>query len=204
MRQFTAFIEATGYKTYSERRGEDKTWRSPHFDQTDQHPVVYVSWEDAAAFCQWLTSKEGETYRLPTEAEWEFACRAGSTTRFHFGDDDTQLDRYAWYRNNRGGSTKPVGQKLANGFGLFDVHGNVGEWCSDWCETDYYRSSPPDDPRGPSSGTRRIVRGGTWNSLGPVTRSADRTFLFLPTVRDKCWGFRVARTIDVPSGRPAP
>jgi len=200
--EFMTFVQATGHTTKAERRREANTWRTPQFEQTDQHPVVYVSWEDAAAFCQWLASKEGESYRLPTEAEWEYSCRAGATTRYHFGDDEAMLDQYAWYRRNSGKGTMPVGQKLANGFGLFDVHGNVGEWCLDWFRDDYYRTSPLDDPAGPPLGTGHVVRGGSWNAAGPVVRSAGRGFVFGPTVRDGFWGFRVARTIPLSKDRP--
>ena len=136
--QFRAFVETTGYKTEAETAGGDSNWtNSKRFEQTDEHPVVWVSWNDAVAFCEWLSEKDGNTYRLPSEAEWEYACRSGSTTRWYFGDSESDLKEYAWYNvENRiifnGNGTKPVAQKLPNGFGLLDMHGNARELCSDW------------------------------------------------------------------------
>src|SRR5262249_22191884 len=153
--QFRPFVEATGYQTEAETDwkgawGWDEahenwvqdpkfTWRRPGFDQKDDHPVVNVSWNDASAFCDWIAEKEGVHYRLPTEAEWEYACRAGSKTRYSFGDDDKSLGKYAWYSANSGGKTHQVGAKRANDFRLYDMHGNVWEWCRDWYAGDYYQ-----------------------------------------------------------------
>ena len=134
---------------------------------TDQHPVESVSWLDAARFCNRLSEQEGLTafyeirgpdvrmpnwggtgYRLPTEAEWEYACRGGSTASYCFGDGERELSGYAWF-GGEGGSTHPVGLKRPNAWGLCDMHGNVWEWCWDWFSKDYYARSPADDPRGP-------------------------------------------------------
>ena len=117
-------------------------------------PVEEVSWDEVTQFCQRLGQAEGKSYRLPTEAEWEFACRAGTTTQFSFGDDPALLAKYGWYANNAQGSTRAVGLMAANPFGLHDMHGNVFEWCQDWFSEGYYLKSTPADPIGPSSGTK--------------------------------------------------
>ena len=121
------------------------------FEQTDEHPVVNVSWNDALAFCRWLSKKEGKICRLPTEAEWEYACRAGSTTRYCFGDDASDLGEYAWYGANSDRKTHPVGTKKPNAWGLYDMHGNAWEWCADGYDAEYYEKSPTDDPTGPAT-----------------------------------------------------
>jgi formylglycine-generating enzyme required for sulfatase activity len=126
-------------------------------------PVEMVSWDDAVEFCKKLSQTEGKTYRLPTEAEWEYACRAGTTTKFSFGDSESQLGDYAWYNQNSGEKAHPVGEKKPNAWGLYDLHGNVWEWCHDWYGGGYYASSPTNDPQGPSSGQGRVIRGGGWS-----------------------------------------
>jgi formylglycine-generating enzyme required for sulfatase activity len=139
--QFRRFVDETAYRTEAERDGkggygwneEKKTfeqnrrynWQSPGLEQTDDHPVVNLSWNDAVAFCEWLSRKEGVTYRLPTEAEWEYACRAGTTTRYSFGDDEASLGEFAWFEGNSNRATHPVGQKSRNHWGLHDMYGNV-------------------------------------------------------------------------------
>ena len=154
------------------------------------NPVEEVSWNDCVEFCKRLSRKTGRTLRLPTEAEWEYACRAGATSRFCFGDSDSGLGEYAWYGNNSGGKTHPVGGKKANAFGLYDMHGNVWEWCADWYDGGYYKQSPTDDPRGPRGGKTRVLRGGSWDGTPWFCRSALRGGLN-PT--DTCLdlGFRV-------------
>ncbi|MBI4229424.1 MAG: formylglycine-generating enzyme family protein [Planctomycetes bacterium] len=155
--------------------------------------VDRVSWDDCQEFIRRLNAREaGVTYRLPTEAEWEYACRAGTTTRYGFGDDEARLGEYAWYFAN-GGRTYPVGQKRANGWGLFDMHGNVWEWCQDWyAET--YGSGEQVDPAGPGSEDgRRVLRGGSWsNNVGDL-RSARR-YGSAPSNRLYGCGFRLARS----------
>jgi formylglycine-generating enzyme required for sulfatase activity len=145
-------------------------------------PVVTVIWYDATNYCGKLTASEraagrlppGYVYRLPTEAEWEYACRAGTTTRFSYGDDPgyAQLGDYAWYVSNSGNTTHAVGLKQPNPWGLYDVEGNVWEWCLDWYGT--YPGGTVIDPKGPDTGSQRVFRGGCWYSGGNLCRPALR------------------------------
>ncbi len=152
----------------------------------DNQPVVRVSWEDAMAFCEWV----GNGVTLPTEAQWEYACRAGSTGRFCFGEDEAQLDEYAWHMGNAKQVTHAVGGKKPNAWGLYDMHGNVFEWCADWNSDDYYKVSPLKDPTGPDSGYFRVNRGGCY-FIGDC-RSAYRPLIGdLPTHQSTTLGFRL-------------
>ncbi len=216
--QFRQFVHDANYRTEGETDGKGGfgwneqaknyeqnprfTWQNPScFDQTDEHPVVQVSWSDAQAFVSWLSRKEGKTYRLPTEAEWEYACRANApnATRYSFGDDPASLSAFAWYGGNSGGKTHPVGEKPPNSFGLFDMHGNVAEWCSDGYGADYYKESPRDDPSGFSGAIGRVFRGGAWWGLPPDygAQSAARKW-GAPEFREQTLGFRVALVADSP------
>jgi formylglycine-generating enzyme required for sulfatase activity len=161
------------------------------FDNNPQHPIDSVSWEDAVAFCDRLSQAEGRTYRLPTEAEWEYARCAGSTTKSCFGDNASELRDHGWYLDNATGRrAHAVAQKDANIRGLFDVHGNVGEWCQDWYG-EYGHSSLLVDPIGPSKATLRVFRGGSWFNDAKGCRSAIRT-CGDPQYRSSDLGFRVA------------
>jgi len=161
-----------------------------HFKGSDL-PVEQVSWEDAVEFCSKLGKKEGRGYRLPTEAEWEYACRAGTTTRFYFGDYDDDLGYHGWFDSNSGSKTHTVAQKKPSAFGLYDMHGNVLEWCSDWYDADYYSNSPEVDPRGPKTAKEyRVLRGGSWYHGPGSCRSANR-FRYSPDGRISNFGFRV-------------
>lgn len=144
------------------------------------HPVERVTWEDAQAFIQKLNAKEGHNrYRLPTEAEWEYAARAGSTTAYSFGDDAGLLGDYAWYQNNAGRETHPVGGKRANAWRLHDMHGNVGELVHDWYDGKAYASAEAmTNPQGPETGEGHVLRGGSWFSNAKRVRSAMRGRLF--------------------------
>ena len=160
---------------------------------SSNHPVEVVSWEDAVEFCKKLAvlpeeQKAGRVYRLPTEAEWEYACRAGSKTAYSFGESSKSLGDYAWFGNSNG-QTHPVGEKKANAWGLFDMHGNVWEWCSDWY--DEYPTGAVSDPVGPREGTGRVPRGGSWNTGAAHCRTADRSRPG-PSGRFYSHGFRVA------------
>lgn len=130
-------------------------------------------------------------YRLPTEAEWEYACRAGATTDYSFGNSDAELGDYGWYDENSGGKTHPVGKKKPNAWGLYDMHGNVWEWCQDWHGD--YPSGSVTDPTGPVSGSRRVYRGGSWLNVAWFCRSADRDG-DAPANRSHYLGFRVLRS----------
>ncbi|MDR1086575.1 MAG: formylglycine-generating enzyme family protein [Deltaproteobacteria bacterium] len=160
------------------------------------NPVENVSWDDAIEFIRRLNQKEGHSrYRLPTEAEWEYAARAGSTSVYSFGEDAGQLGLYAWYDGNSGRSTQPVGQKEPNAWGLYDIHGNVYEWVNDWYEENYYRSSPGTNHAWPSSGFLRVLRGGSWNSSTRDCRSAYRSS-GTPGSRGGDLGFRLALSLE--------
>lgn len=159
------------------------------------NPVEWVSWDNVQEFIKKLNAKEGgDKYRLPTEAEWEYAARAGSTGKYCFGDEEWELGEYAWYGENWGsGKTYPVGQKKPNAWGLYDMHGNVWEWCQDWYGDEYYSSSPGTDPKGPASGSARVYRGGGWNAVAVHCRSACRGG-YSPGNRFCDLGFRLVTT----------
>jgi formylglycine-generating enzyme len=230
--QFRRFVHAARYKTEAESDGkggsgwnEEKknfeqdpryTWLNPGFEQTDLHPVVNVSWNDAVAFCEWLTRVEGQTYRLPTEAEWEYACRAGTRTKYFSGDDAESLATVAnvadatarmkypdwtWAIAARDGFvyTAPAAQFLPNAFGLYDMHGNVWEWCRDGYDAEYYKRSPAEDPSGPTQAALRVFRGAGWFCHPHSGYSAGRG-RSRPGYRCADVGFRVAR---VQPSRPA-
>ncbi len=158
-----------------------------------RRPVINVSWDDAQAYVKWLSQKTRRPYRLLSEAEWEYACRAGSTTAYSFGDSDNDLGLCAWFYGNAGGRTHPVGEKKPNAFGLYDMHGNVWEWCED-CWNGNYNGAPAD---GSAWTTRdrsyRVLRGGSWSGYPPGLRSAFR-LNYSPDYRFNNVGFRVART----------
>jgi formylglycine-generating enzyme required for sulfatase activity len=218
--EFRRFVEATGYKTEAEHEGgadvwnrgnpewkKDANWRKPYMEQDDRHPVVCISWNDANAYCKWLSRETGQTYGLLTEAQWECACRAGSDTAYCFGNDEQGLEAYAWFGDSsRSGSTHPVGEKRPNAWGLHDMHGNVWEWCADWFSEDYYAqlAGPAEtstselaagasrDPSGPESGSDRVVRGGSWFGGADYCRSACRDWRG-PSARIDDLGFRLSR-----------
>lgn len=168
-------------------------------------PVERVTWQDAVNYCAKLTEQErmagrlpaGYVYRLPTEAEWENASRAGTLTRFSFGDDlkYSDLGNYGWYFGNSGFATHPVGRKTANLWGLFDMQGNVAEWCQNWYGN--YSGGSATDPKGPASGTFKVCRGGSFSVAGPICRSAARD-PYSPGFRYDNVGFRVALALDQP------
>ncbi|MDP2896058.1 MAG: formylglycine-generating enzyme family protein, partial [bacterium] len=166
-----------------------------------KNPVENVSWDDAQEFARKLSQKENVTYRLPTEAEWEYACRAGTTTEYYWGDDPDgrQISDHAWYKGNldttkMGTAHKPVGQKKPNAWGLYDMSGNVWEWCQDWC-SEYPAEKEAVNPKGPVGGPSRRVRGGSWYFRADLCRSALRSG-GSPSDRDSLVGLRLVRTIQ--------
>ena len=224
--QFREFVEATKYKSDVERgirggygfdidtdklAGPDKkyTWHFTGFPQTDEHPVVNVTWNDALAFCRWLSEQEKRVYRLPTEAEWEYACRGRSQTAFCNGEDSEQVievgnivdqdakakfaDRIAVAGSDGHVFTAPVGSYQANAFGLHDMHGNVWEWTADWFGP--LPTTDQIDPQGPASGKDKVIRGGDWYHDWSFARCAQR-FPIHPTLYRRHAGFRVVRETE--------
>jgi len=148
------------------------TGTNPSNFKGNTRPVEQVSWDDAQSYIRQLNSKSGKSYRLPTEAQWEYAARSGGRDETYAGGNN--LDAVAWYGSNSGSQTHPVGQKQANGLGLYDMSGNVWEWCQDWYGSGYYGQSARTNPQGPGSGSRRVNRGGGWGSGAGVARAAIR------------------------------
>jgi formylglycine-generating enzyme required for sulfatase activity len=170
--------------------------KNPSKFKAVEHPVEQVTWEDAVEFCARLSDlpaekRVGRVYRLPTEAEWAYACRAGTKTAYSFGDSKSELGDYAWYDKNSENTTHPVGQKKLNPWGLYDMHGNVWEWCQDWYGD--YPGGKLTDPTEPSSGSYRVCRGGSWRNYSEGCRSALR-FRRTPGSWAYFLGFRVLRS----------
>jgi formylglycine-generating enzyme required for sulfatase activity len=211
--QFRQFVSARRYRTQAEREGsglrrfpdgawkmDPKTnWLNPGFDQTEDHPAVCISWNDAVEFCKWLSKKEGKTYRLPTEAEWEYSCRAGSKGRWSFGDNQDQLLHYARIGGNSQRHTWPVGGKKENAWGLHDMNGNAWEWCQDFFGANYYQTGPPKDPPGPGAGDECVLRGASYDNTPMDCRSAFRDHAD-PSQCNTNFGFRVVLAVSLPAG----
>lgn len=208
--EYAAFVRETGHPagdgcgpdSFKWNKQAGVSWQIPGFSQTERDPVVCVSWEDARAFLSWLNAKVrpllstsgGGPYRLPSESEWEYAARAGTTTSFWWGDDDSDAADHAWYKSNSGGHTQPVGSKPANAFGLYDMAGNVWQWTED-CYADSYAAAPSDGTAVEAGDAcLRVDRGGSWLYpawlLRPATRERNPA-----NYRDIIMGFRVARTL---------
>jgi formylglycine-generating enzyme required for sulfatase activity len=203
--QFAAFVKLTKYKTDAEKKGfsyvykdgafvndKGRHWRNPGISQKDDHPVVCVSWNDAMAFCKWLSERTGRKVRLPTEAEWEYACRAGTDTSYHFGN--TVSPGEANFDGSPTGGvfrqkTVSVASFTPNRWYLYGMHGNAAEWCTDW----HTPTIPPGDvvdPQGPPSRPHRVFRGGTWYSFAEDIRADSRGGIG-PDYRNWGLGFRI-------------
>ncbi len=206
--QFKAFIDDTGYKTDADKEGWSYLWRgtwetknganwlsdvsgNTRSQSAYNHPVIHVSLNDAKSYCEWLNRKTGKTYRLPTEAEWEFAARGrsspGSATTTKYAGSDN-IGSVAWYSDNSDWKTHPVGQKSANELGIYDMSGNVWEWCSDWYGD--YSSGSETNPKGPSSGPHHVLRGGGWGFIAVDCRVSTR-FDINSDYRNDFSGFRL-------------
>ncbi|RPH28915.1 MAG: hypothetical protein EHM93_18035 [Bacteroidales bacterium] len=200
---FSQFVKATGYITEGERNGGswvwseknnweqkiDANWKNPYFKQTDKHPVVCITWNDAMAFVNWLKAKEGKEYSLPTEAQFEYACRAGTSNKYFFEHDTINFSDYGWPQQLtlQGFPTHLIGTKKSNPWGLYDMVGNAWQWCNDWYDEKYYKTSPEVDPAGPKTGDYKVNRGGMgdevkyWSStkrdaLHPGSNYSNQTF----------------------------
>ena len=185
----------------------------------DKNPVEQLRWSDAVKFCNKRSELEklepcydlqtlkcnfeASGYRLPTEAEWEYACRAGTTTAYFFGDNPAKLGEYAWFDKNAGGHPRPVGQKQPNPWGLYDIVGNVWEWCNDFYKVDYYKESPRENPKGPEQAENKVLRGGAWRFGAENCRSGYR-YNESPGYSDVCFGYDIYgfRCVRTSNGTP--
>ncbi|MBI5374569.1 MAG: SUMF1/EgtB/PvdO family nonheme iron enzyme [Candidatus Schekmanbacteria bacterium] len=216
--QYREFAKATGYKTEAEKTGgvlfwggsvwEQKNgtyWDNLGFSQSESHPVAGISWNDAVAYVDWLTKKTGKKYRLPTEAEWEYAAREGGKkikyswgnsepdgTNCNYADSNTDFDWSDKKHNDRYKITAPVKSYKPNSLGLYEMSGNLWEWCSDWYGRQYYKNSTKDNPKGPLSGKSRVLRGGSWFNKPELIRCIYRG-MHRPGIGYSNIGFRVAR-----------
>lgn len=184
--QYETFCEATG-----RNKPEDVAWGR------GKRPVININWNDAAAFCKWLSQETGENIHLPTEAQWEYAAREGHLSSNHRYSGSDDVNAVAWHAENSEKVTHPVGEKYPNALGIFDMSGNVFEWCRDWYDKDYYVESPKKNPQGPASGYLRVIRGGSWYDLPSFLRCTNRDCF--PPFRS-FWhiGFRIVREQSSP------
>ncbi len=212
--QFRAFVKDTGYQTSVERSGKgdiapvngngetrpEFTWQHESVAHGEDYPVGQVSWNDAVAYCQWLTQQTGRVHRLPSEAEWRWSCRAGSNSQYPFGDDASLIPKYAWFIDNAKGTSHPVGQKRPNAWGLYDMLMNIAEHTHDW-SSDKPLQGTVVDPFGPTTGNRRSICGSgfidpaiKWNVPGA----------YWPDSSHYHFGFRVVRAVEIRDDKVVP
>jgi len=207
--QFRKFITATGYKTSADINGGSYLWNGSQWklqagvnwesdalgfkrpESEENHPVIHVSWTDAIEYTKWLSTVTGKAFRLPTEAEWEFAARGGMSSNGYTYAGSNDINLVAWSLDNKSNQTFPVGKKQPNELGIYDMTGNVWEWCSDWYDADYYAKSPSMNPQGSKSGLFKVIRGGSWGGVSNFNRVTFR-YRYFPGNRGKFNGFRVA------------
>lgn len=219
VQSFKSFIRATGYKTDAEKNNScytwindiwvyktGVTWKNPNYLQEDTHPVVCVSWEDSKQYIEWLNKQTNKNYRLPTEAEWEYIAKAGTSTKWSFGNNKKHLkfhaniadslSTYTWKESWNDGYkyTAPVGSYMANQLGVHDMYGNVWEWCEDWYAENYQNTPRNGSTNNKNHNKKKVFRGASWINFPSSTRSANR-FYDTPTSRYNVIGFRVARTL---------
>jgi formylglycine-generating enzyme required for sulfatase activity len=203
--QFKKFVTESGYRTEAERGqgchrwtgvgviwkvDENINWSNPGFLQTWENPVVCVSYNDAIEFVKWVSVRTQRIYRLPTEAEWEYAARSrGRKEKWPGTNTENEVGEYMWYGKNSGSSTHPVGKKKQNGLGIYDMGGNVSEWVQDWFDQKYYELSPKYDPGGPDTGKLRVRRGGSWFHNVAVRTSVRGAWV--PSIGEYTTGFRL-------------
>jgi sulfatase modifying factor 1 len=212
--QFRKFVEATNYQTEAEKDGgawiwsiEEKKWVNKDglnwkkdakgndcYKNKENHPVIFVSHKDAIAYVNWLKSTANKKYRLPTEAEWEYAAKGGNKNSLYKYAGSDNIDEVAWY-GNANDETHPVGTKKANALGIFDMTGNVNEWCSDWYDKNHYQYSMKNNPEGGLIGDYRVLRGGSFNSITNFCRLARRNYT-KPDLCGNLIGFRLACSVD--------
>ena len=207
--QFRKFIAVTGYKTSADINGGSYLWNGSQWklqaginwefdalgfkrpETEENHPVIHVSWTDALEYTKWLSSVTGKAFRLPTEAEWEFAARGGMSSNGYTFAGSNDINQVAWSLDNKSNQTFPVGKKQPNELGIYDMTGNVWEWCNDWYDADYYAKSPSTNPQGSKSGLFKVIRGGSWGGLSNFNRVTFR-YRYFPGNRGKFNGFRIA------------
>jgi formylglycine-generating enzyme required for sulfatase activity len=207
--QFRKFIAATSYKTSADINGGSYLWNGSQWklqaginwefdalgfkrpETEENHPVIHVSWTDALEYTKWLSSVTGKAFRLPTEAEWEFAARGGMSSNGYTFAGSNDINQVAWSLDNKSNQTFPVGKKQPNELGIYDMTGNVWEWCNDWYDADYYAKSPSTNPQGSKSGLFKVIRGGSWGGLSNFNRVTFR-YRYFPGNRGKFNGFRIA------------